>query len=309
MKVSQKLQIIQRLSGLSQEKLAARLGVSFATFNSWFNERSSPRKKACEKIDEFYAELTGEKVIPKTVLQAKKQIIEKKKKKYKNILKKIIKSPDIYDRFVLSLTYHTNRIEGSSLTESETAAILFQNIALPDKDLIEQLEVKNHQAALCYLFKYLTSSKEIDEDLILKLHSILMNGIREDAGMYRRHAVRIVGSSIPTANWIKIPKLMERLVDNVKIFPKDIVAHVAKIHSKFEKIHPFSDGNGRLGRLLIDAMLLVRGLPPAIIKQEKKQFYYSSLAKAQEKNDTSLLEDFICDAILEGFGIIKRGGG
>lgn len=306
MDVPQKLQFIKKLSNLTQEKIAQKLGVSFVTFNSWINGRSIPRRMAQERINELYREYTGQKEIPIDVLLAKKQIIESKGKKYKNILKKILSSPDIYDQFILSLTYNTNSIEGSSLSEPETAAILFQNVALPNKDLIEQLEAKNHQTALEYLFRHIEERKNINKAMILKLHGILMNGIRQDAGAYRRHAVRIVGANIATANYLKVPILMDRLIKDIRRPVKDIINHVAVTHSRFEAIHPFSDGNGRIGRLLIHAMLLQRNLPPATIKQEKRQFYYSYLNKAQRKNDFNLLENFISDAILEGFEIIER---
>lgn len=306
MSISQKLQLILDLSGLTQEKAAQKLGVSFATFNSWLNKRSIPRRKAEEKINELYREYTGQKIVPVDVLQAKKQIIETKSKKYKNILKKIIARPDIYDYFMLASTYNTNRIEGSTLTELETATILFDNVALPDKDFIEQLEVKNHQTAWQYLLKYLYHSQKIDEALILKLHGILMNGIRQDAGMYRRQAVRIVGANVPTANYLKVPALMTQLAKDIKSKPKDVIAHIALIHSRFEQIHPFSDGNGRIGRLIIQAMMLRENIPPTIIKQEHRRLYFSYLNKAQQKNDASLLEDFICNAVLESFKIIER---
>ncbi len=307
MKTFQKLQLVQKLSGLTQEKLAKKLGVSFATFNSWINNKSTPRKKAQERIDELYRSYTGQKVIPPDVLQAKKEIIGRKSKQHKNILREILTNPDIHDQFILSLTYHSNSIEGSTLTEPETAAILFQNAALPNKDLIEQLEAKNHQTALQYLLKYLSARlPKINEELILKLHSILMNGIREDAGIYRQHSVRIVGTNVPTANYLKIPILMKQLFQDISRSNKEVISRVADIHSRFEQIHPFSDGNGRIGRLLIYAMVIRKNLPPAVIRQEKKRFYYAYLNKAQREGDLSLLEDFICDAILEGFEMIKR---
>lgn len=305
-KIQEKLQLILKLSGLTQQELAGRLGVTFAALNRWINGKAVPRPKAQEKIDELYKEYSGEKQIPETVIEAKKGIILKKQKDYANVVKKILDNPDIRDQFYLSLTYNSNRIEGSTLSENETAAIMFQNAALPDKTLVEQLEVKNHQAALRYLFQYLVENKPLDEDLILKLHGILMNAIKPDAGNYRYHSVRIMGTDVPTANYLKIPELMKELVKDINKKSNDIFSQIADIHSRFEKIHPFSDGNGRIGRLLMHAMSLSENLAPVVILQEKRRLYTAYLNKAQIKNDLSLLEDFICDAILEGYGILER---
>ncbi len=307
MTIKDKLTIIKNLSGLTQEKLAEKLGVSFVTLNSWINGKSEPRRKAEENIDKLYFAYGGEKDIPDDPLKAKKQIILNKSKKHRSILKEIIKNIDIYEQFLLSLTYHSNRIEGSSLSESETKAVMFDNIALPNKDIIEQLEVKNHQAALQYLFKYLSSASfKINEALILKLHNILMNGIKTDAGSYRSHGVRILGTYVPTANYLKVPRLMQEIVKDINRKNSDIVAQVANIHSRFEQIHPFSDGNGRIGRLLIQAMLLRNNFPPAVIKQKKKRFYNDCLRRAQLNEDFIHLENFLCDSVIEGFKILER---
>jgi Fic family protein/DNA-binding XRE family transcriptional regulator len=305
--IVEKLKIIQNLSGLTQEKLAKELGVSFVSFNRWINGKSKPRRKAEENINNLYFRYTGQKDIPEDPLKAKKQILLNKSKKYKNVLGKIIRSPDICDQFLLALTYHTNKLEGSTLTENETRAILFDNVALPNRDIIEQLEVKNHQAVLYYLWNHLySSSHKINEALILKLHSILMNGIKSDAGSYRRHAVRIVGTYVPTANYLRVPQLMKKLVKDIDCRTNDIVVHASNIHSRFEKIHPFSDGNGRIGRLILGAMLLANNLPPAIIKQQKKRFYNSYLKNSQLKGNFTALESFVCDSIIEGFKILER---
>ena len=306
MKISQKLKIIKNLLGLTQTELARELGVSFATLNSWLNKRSTPHKRQQQHIDDFYRKCTGQKIIPDTASQAKKEIIEIKSKRYKNIIKKIIGSPDIYEEFILSLTYNTNSIEGSTLTKDETADILFQNATLPNKDLIEHLEAKNHQTALQYLFSEINSKYKINEEFILKLHGILMNGIRKDAGQYRKHGVLIVGTNVPTANYLKVPVLMKKLIKDINGRNKDIIYAVAEIHSRFEKIHPFSDGNGRIGRLLMNAMLLKKNISPAVIKQKNKRFYYKYLNKSQQGEDYNLLESFLCDAILSGFAVIER---
>lgn len=306
MSVKDKLKIIQNVSGLTQTEIASKIGVSFVAFNNWWNEKSQPRKKQEIIIDNLYKEYTGQNNIPETVLMAKKELIARESSKYKNILDVILKNSDIYDQFLLSLTYNSNKIEGSTLSEDETADIIFNNKSIPNKSIIEQLEVKNHQAALQYLFNYLRSTKKVNEELILKLHSILMNGVREDAGFYRRHGVRIVGSNVPTANYLKVPVLMEEIAKDIKKKQKDNILHASNIHARFEQIHPFSDGNGRIGRLILVAMLLAVNIAPAIIKQEEKQLYYTCLRRAQLKGDFTQLEDFICRAVMIGFDIIDR---
>lgn len=306
MKLVEKLQLIQKISGLTQTEIANKIGVSFTAFNNWWTGKATPRAKRLLIIDDLYKELTGQAIIPEEVLEAKKQIILKESKKYKNIVKTIISSPDIYNQLILSLTYNSNRIEGSTLSEGETADIMFNNRALPNKSLIEQLEVKNHQTALNFLFNYLKTNKKIDKELILKLHSILLSGIRDDAGFFRNHGVRIVASNVPTANYIKIPNLIENLVNDINKVEKDIISLTSKNHAIFEQIHPFSDGNGRLGRLIMLAMLVRKNIAPAVVQQEKKYKYYASLNKAQLKNDFSQLEDFICESIFFAFKIINR---
>ena len=306
MDIPKKLQVIKQATSLTQTKLAERLGVSFVTFNSWWTGKSIPRPKIQKLIDELFLEVTGEKIIPLEQLMGKKQVLRKKSGEYKKVLVKILDNPDIRDTFLLKLTYNSNKIEGSTLTEPDTASILFDNVSLPNKTLTEQLEAKNHQTALNYLFEYLSKDGKLDEILILKLHSILMNGIRPDAGMYRNHAVRILGVNLPTANYIKIPDLIPDIIKEINKNTDDVIALSATVHSHFEQIHPFSDGNGRIGRILMCAMLLKANMPPAIIKQENKRLYYTYLYKAQTKDDGSLLEDFICDAVMYGFRILNR---
>ena len=291
---------------LTQTKLALKFGVSFAAYNGWWTGKSNPRPKMQASIDELFLEVTGQKTIPSDQLTAKKQALQQKSSEHKSVVDEILHNPDIRDQFILKLTYHSNSIEGSTLTEPDTAAILFDNVALPNKSLTEQLEAKNHQTALNYLFDHIAKKETVDEGLVLKLHSILMNGVRPDAGVYRDHGVRITGVNVPTANYMSVPKLMPEIMARILEEDKDIIALSADVHSKFEQVHPFSDGNGRVGRLLMNAMLLNVDFAPAIIRQEQKQLYYTYLYKAQTKEDHSQLEDFLCDAVTDGFKILDR---
>ena len=268
MEIRKKLKVISKTLNLTQTKLAEKFGVSFVAFNRWWKGKATPRPKMQGKIDDLFLEVTGQKTVPQSILKEKKDLLEKKK--YKNVVKDILSNPDIKDQFVLKLTYNSNRIEGSTLTEPETFALLFDDVALTNRSLVEQLEAKNHQAALNYLFDHISKGGVVNEDFILKLHAILMNSVRSDAGAYRSHPVRIAGVNLPTVNHLKIPDLVPQTLKRKK---KDIISLVTEVHSEFERIHPFSDGNGRVGRLLMNAMLLKNDFAPAIILQNQKQLY------------------------------------
>jgi Fic family protein len=296
MNLQEKLQVIQKASKLSQTEIADKIGVSFVAFNNWWTGKSQPRQKKLLIIDDLYKELTGQAIIPDNILIAKKQLIIKESKKYNNIIESIVNSPDIYDQFLLSLTYNSNRIEGSTLSEGETSSIMFQNKALANKSLTEQLEVKNHQTALQYLFNYLLNKKKINKDLILKLHSISLNGIRDDAGLFRNHGLR----------YNKITELIDNLIYFIDKNKGDPVSLISSSHSRFEQIHPFADGNGRVGRLIMTAILLERNIAPALILEKQKEQYLVYLNKAQLKAEFSQLENFLCEAIFLGFKIMSR---
>jgi len=305
MTISEKLKTIQKVSGLVQTELAKKFGVSFATLNGWYNGKSKPRLEKQNLIEELYLETTGQKQITDEYLREKKRQIKERSEKHSNILKEIFSNSDIRQEFVLKITYHSNKIEGNILSEKETGLIIFKNIALVDKTLSEQLEAKNHQVALDYVFDYILKNGEINESLVLKLHNILMNGIISDAGNYRKHPVRIMGANVPTANYMRIPELMADLFKKINKKNSDIISITSEVHSSFEKIHPFSDGNGRVGRLLLIAMLLKENLAPAIIKQGTKHLYYTYLEKSQLSDDNSQLQNFICDAVNNGLDVLE----
>ncbi len=285
---------ILKASGWSQEELAQRLGVSFVTLNAWANGRAKPRKKALTAIETLYFDIVGTDEIDVAELAQKKQIITA----FKIHARTISGNEKLLNKLTLHLTYHTNTIEGSTMTLSDTEEVLFEHKVLSNRTQIEQAEARNHQAALLWLLDRLQSKKfTIDEDLVVGLHLRLMNGIISDAGQYRKHSVRIMGANVPLANYQKISVLMGELLGTTDQKVNDLVGHLARTHATFEKIHPFSDGNGRVGRLLILAQALQAGIVPPLVLKEKKQAYYKYLELAQTKEQFAPLELFLAESI------------
>jgi Fic family protein len=306
MNLIEKLKLILELKQITQTQLAQALGVSHPTINSWLNGKSLPHQEKIRRIDQLLLSLgiSLKNLATKSLASAKEELVFSKQKILKSPLSQINQRPDLYKHLLLSLTYNTNSIEGSTLSENETAAVLFDGAIIKNKDLIEHLEAKNHQAAFEFLLEQMNQKAEIGENLILELHKKLMNGIRPDAGFYRQHGVRILGANVPTANYLKIPELMKELIKNISNPQNDYLMQVTQIHSDFEKIHPFSDGNGRIGRLLMAAMLLQKNFPPAIILKTQKMIYYSSLQQAQIHNNFQALKELIIDSILKTYSIL-----
>ncbi len=310
MTITQKLHKIQQYSGKTQENLAHDLGVSFPTFNSWINGKSQPRKKAIEKINSLYVECVGDVSIDASVLDDKLKTLQDFQQQFHDPFALIMSRKDLYDGFLLSLTYHTNSIEGSTFTEPDVKAVLFDDVTIPNKSVREHQEAKNHQGALGYVMRWLRDvNNEIDQHLIKHMHQILMNGITHNAGVYRNHGVRIAGVNVPTSNYLSIPKHMEELVqmlNRLKKSPLKQVEYIALTHARFEQIHPFSDGNGRVGRLLMILLAFKYHMAPILVKQEKKQAYYTYLEEAQIKENSIPLTSLIFDGLFEGYNLLTK---
>jgi Fic family protein/DNA-binding XRE family transcriptional regulator len=299
------LRSILKASGWSQEQLAHNLGVSFATLNSWVNQRSQPRAKALLNIDKLYLNIEGVESVDKEVLQQTKLVALK----LKSNAKVISENKKVLDTLALYLTYHTNTIEGSTMTLSDVEEVLFEHKVLSNRTAVEQAEARNHQATLYWLLEQLIKNGNnfvFDETLILGIHLRLMNGIISDAGQYRQHSVRIIGSHVALANYAKIPELVSELTDMIEASKADTIELLASTHARFEQIHPFSDGNGRTGRLILLAQALKAGMVPPLVVKERKYAYYKYLELAQTKGDHEPLELFISQSMLFTQELLKN---
>lgn len=307
MTIKQRLRATQEASGWSQEQLASRLGVSFATLNSWINGRSEPRDKARQNIEQLYLDIVGVETVDRQALTTAKKAALKLKANAKSIAEDQTR----LDALTLHLTYHTNTIEGSTMTLSDVEEVLFEHKVLANRTAVEQAEARNHQAALYWLLDELVSKGKdfgINGQLILGIHLRLMNGIIGNAGQYRTHSVRIMGANVPLVNWQKIPERVNNLSKNIASSPTDTIAEIAKTHAEFEQIHPFSDGNGRTGRLIMLAQALQVGLLPPLIIKERRHAYYKYLERAQNRQDHEPLELFVAESMLFTDDLFKDKG-
>ncbi|HET8992119.1 MAG TPA: Fic family protein [Candidatus Saccharimonadales bacterium] len=297
MNYSKQLKDILDASGWTQEDVAKQLGVSFVTLNSWVNAKSKPRKKALESIRLLYFDVLGADSLDVGYLEKLKEDVERLNIK----ISQITENEEVFDKLILYLTYHTNVIEGSTMTLDDTREVLFENRTLTNRTQVEQAEARNHKAALVWLLSALQSkSFVIDEDLIKGLHLRLMNGIIENAGVYRNHSVRVMGAHVTVANYQKIPELVQKMLTkiNVKTERKEIIEKLSETHAIFEKIHPFSDGNGRVGRLLMLAQALQTGIVPPLVLKERRLAYYKYLEVAQTQDNSMPLQLFIAESVV-----------
>ncbi|HXR49725.1 MAG TPA: Fic family protein [Verrucomicrobiae bacterium] len=294
MEYQTQLKSILQASGWTQEELARQLDVSFVTLNAWINGKSEPRKKAQDAIQALYFDIVGFDSINQETLGIQKKAASR----LHTTARAIAKDKAVLNKLILHLTYHTNTIEGSTMTLADTEEVLFNNQVLANRTQIEQVEARNHQAALLWLLDGIqTKGFALTEDIVKGLHLRLMNGILSDAGQYRRHSVRIMGTRVTVANYLKVPDLMADLMKNISNERQDVITGLAQAHAVFEKIHPFSDGNGRVGRLIMLAQALQVGNIPPLVLKEKRRAYYKYLEMAQTKEELGPLEFFIAESI------------
>ena len=211
------------------------------------------------------------------------EIFNYNKKSQKQIPKSILKK--LLESFSVNFTYHTQRIEGSSLTLRETSNILVDGITPSQKPQSDMIEAKQHQKIF---FEMLEHKKKIALDTILYWHEKLFEQTDTNiAGQIRRYPIEVRGSKSEFPFWDEVPGLLKEFFmwynkNKDKIHPVELAALV---HFKFVSIHPFGDGNGRISRLLMNCVLDEKKYPMVIIEYKDRLAYYSVLEKSQLENN------------------------
>jgi len=202
------------------------------------------------------------------------------------------------EKLTLEWTYHSNAIEGNTLTLRETKVVL-EGITVGGKSLREHFEATNHRDAIHYVESIVEHGEPLSEWLIRNIHRLVLKGIDdEEAGRYRHENVVIAGASTTPPDFLHLPQEMSGLITwDGGSASMHAIRRSAELHTRFVKIHPFVDGNGRTGRLLMNFELMKAGYPPAIIRKEERLAYYEALDIACLKDDYDAITALVAAAV------------
>ena len=277
------LEQILAAGSMTQSQLAARLGVTFAALNRWLHGHAKPQPRRIGAIQRHHKELVGyPAVTDERVREAMRGADRLKRRALWDL---IAGHQALQEELLLEHTYNSTSIEGMTFSKRETESILFGKALIPDKSLVEHLEVTNHAAVLKGIFN-MKRGGPITEEFVKAMHKALMQGVREDAGSYSKHTRAIRGVNIALTHPEDIREEMANLIRSWgKKSARKTLRDIADFHVQFELIHPFGDGNGRIGRLLMTMQCLRSDCPPVVIENARKADYYDVLEYAQRKAD------------------------
>lgn len=181
------------------------------------------------------------------------------------------------EEFMIENTYNSNAIEGNTLTLRETALILQEGVTIAQKPIKEHLEAIGHKDAFEYVVTLADTHNPLTERVIKDIHSLILMNDANNKGVYRSVPVRILGANHTPPQPYLVPVQMEQLIADYETMKREkhIIEAIAEFHLRFEGIHPFIDGNGRTGRLVLNLELMKAGLLPVNVKFADRALYYS----------------------------------
>ena len=282
---------------MTQMEVAEVLGVKPATISKYEAGALEPNIESLKKLAELFGisvdELLKEDKFDVSKINVLEVLREQKSMKLKG---------NLYHNTQIIFAYNTNHIEGSKLTEDQTRYIYETNTLLTEKESITNLddiiETANHFKLVDYMLD--VADKNLTEEMIKEFHKILKEGTsdsRKDwfsVGDYKKLVNEVGGlnTTAPKDVEIDMKKLLEWYENKEKVTINEII----EFHAKFEKIHPFQDGNGRVGRIIVFKECLKNNIIPFIILDKDKLFYYRGLYQYQTNKEKGYLIDTCLNA-------------
>ncbi len=217
------------------------------------------------------------------------------------------------DEFIIEHTHDSTAIEGNTLTLRETALILQEGVTIAEKPLRDHLEAIGYKDAFEYIVSLAEANTPLTETVIKDIHALVLMNDRENRGVYRNVPVTISGALHTPPQPYLVPIQMEKMISDYAEIKRDchIIEAAAEFHLRFEGIHPFIDGNGRTGRLLMNLELIKAGLLPINIKFADRIKYYEAFDLYYGENHSSdaltqLIEEYEIAELEKRIEILKR---
>lgn len=284
---------------MTQKDIAEILEVEPGTISKYELGITEPNIESLKKLTEIF-NITVDELINEEYEKfdvSKLNILEVLREQKKMKLK-----GNLYHNTQIKFAYNTNHIEGSKLTEEQTKYMYETNTILFESDTVANvddiLETANHFKLVDYMLEI--ADKQLTEDIIKTFHKILKQGTNDsykdwfNVGEYKKLANE--AGSIPTSSPKQTPKDMQKLMDWYNSLSNITIKEIIEFHSRFEKIHPFQDGNGRVGRIIAFKECLKNNIIPFIILDNDKLFYYRGLNEYQNKKEKGYLIDTCLNA-------------
>ena len=298
MGIGNKIKEYRELHKMTQRDIAEILEVEPGTISKYESGIIEPNIQSLKRLAETFnitvdELIKDEKKFDITKINVLEILREQKELKLKG---------NLYHNTQIIFAYNTNHIEGSKLTEDqtrnifETNTILFEGETIANVDDI--LETANHFKLVDYMLDI--ADKKLTEDIIKKFHKILKEGTMDskkswfNVGEYKQLANE--AGSMKTSSPKQTPKDMQKLMEWYNSLTKITIKDIIEFHARFEKIHPFQDGNGRIGRMIAFKECLKNNIIPFIILDKDKLFYYRGLKEYQNKTEKGYLIDTCLNA-------------
>ena len=204
--------------------------------------------------------------------------------------------------FMVEFTYNSNAIEGNTLTLQETAMVL-EGMTVDQKPLKDHLEAVGHRDAFLYVRDIATKDVPLNESTIKAIHSLVLMNQPDDKGVYRRIPVRIMGAfTEPVQPYLIEPKMADLLAKNEeRKETMSVIERIALFHLEFEGIHPFVDGNGRTGRLIMNLELIRHGYPAINVKFADRKRYYNAFDSFYLDNNPEPMINLVAEYVSERY--------